>query len=372
MLEYYYIMYNYRLKETTTWVDKLISTHESGTIIGLPKSGATKTLLYVLSQNELEDHHLYLDLSILPKHRQEFRQIVESQIDKAIKSDVKIVVIDQLKLNTKSGRFRAKVLSSLSNTYKHQFQYIFVFSEDIVLNRQKYCTHNSFDILFQNIYYFPYATNSEIDSLISQNSTRFNYEISKTDSQLIAYLSGGCPWLIKNLFKRLVSNQSLVIDDDMLSWGQEILAYLKPEIILSLKNIPSAKSSIITSIKSLNLIDKDNVIRSQILAKALENYQPNAKLIISSDTKSISINPSTDISQITPSEKEIIFFLYSNHRISRENIAAICYGQNKPYSDYAIDKIMSRLRNKLISFGIPRDILKTQRGFGYMLNLTNA
>lgn len=61
----------------------------------------------------------------------------------------------------------------------------------------------------------------------------------------------------------------------------------------------------------------------------------------------------------------------ANGFISRDEIATILWKEesyNDKYSDWAIDKMISRLREKLILGGLSAYNIKTLRGKGYQLN----
>lgn len=64
-----------------------------------------------------------------------------------------------------------------------------------------------------------------------------------------------------------------------------------------------------------------------------------------------------------------LLFKHANNTVLREQIAEVIWGEyfQKLYSDWAIDKTMSRLRKQLLSIGFSESQLQTVKGKGFLL-----
>ncbi|MDO8610764.1 MAG: helix-turn-helix domain-containing protein [bacterium] len=80
-----------------------------------------------------------------------------------------------------------------------------------------------------------------------------------------------------------------------------------------------------------------------------------------------------DISSIfTQQELEVILHLIKNKNsvVSREDISKVLWkdGWADKYSDWAIDKLISRIREKLSSLKIPQNTIRTKKGLGFIFS----
>jgi hypothetical protein len=66
-----------------------------------------------------------------------------------------------------------------------------------------------------------------------------------------------------------------------------------------------------------------------------------------------------------------LFYENANQVVTREQIAEEIWGEEylDKYSDYAIDKLISKLRSQLDEMGLGDDVIKTKKGVGYYLEL---
>ena len=71
-------------------------------------------------------------------------------------------------------------------------------------------------------------------------------------------------------------------------------------------------------------------------------------------------------------EKRIIKLFLENKEktLSREGIALAIWSNNKEnlYTDWALDQIIRRLRNKFVKLGLSRQLIRTIKNQGYLFN----
>ncbi|MBI2464740.1 winged helix-turn-helix domain-containing protein [Candidatus Shapirobacteria bacterium] len=351
-------MYNYRLKETTTWVNKLISTHESGTIIGLPMSGKLKTIESIFESKNQIDQLLVIDLSIAPKRISDFISTIQPKINQFLSSGGKVVCLENCSINSKKRRHQLKATTSIRTEMNRSFIYIYSFSEDILLKTKTLDKYNYLSGIRNNINYFPYATLSEVPELLQQNKIRFDTKLFKLSPGEVLQKTSGVPYLIKTLFR----------DENQL--GESIRHLISEFSSSQINHLKHLTPETIKSFHKLGLLTSSGDFISTLIKQEVSNSKISLELIIDSDKQKILVGAQSIMSDLTSYEKEILFKLKKDHKISREEIAATCYGSKKSadYSDYAIDKIISRLRNNLTNLGADPSVIKTNRGFGYSLN----
>lgn len=351
-------MYEYRLVETKKWVEKLLKTKESGTIIGLPLSGKLRTIESAFDSLNISDQCKIVDLSVLPHRYLDTYAILSKALRDFAGNGGKLVYLDNCSLNTKTRRRQIKALNSIRTELGRRYFYIYSFNEDISLRQNLIAKFSCLASLNVNVFYFPYANQQETVELIHQNEDRFDIKIKPSDHVKIYHATSGVPFLIKSYFRDgEVSQDSL----------NRFVTEFTSRQFLELK---TPASSIIQSYSKLGMLDPDGKFISQNIGASFANHSLPSKLLIDKENKTIELNRASILPELSSYESEILYKLGVDRRISRQEIATICYGQQKSadYSDYAIDKIMSRLRQTLIRLGCNSDIIKTNRGYGYSLN----
>lgn len=351
-------MYQYRLSEVKSWLERLVTTVESGTIIGLPMSGKLRTVESALDSLNLTDQAKTIDLSIIPQRYVEMLSMLKKMISEFVIAGGKIIYLENCSVSTKSRRQQIKALNAVRTELGRKYIYIYSFNEDIGLRQKLISRFSYLANLRLNTLYFPYANLSETTQLIHQNEQRFSKQIKSSEYQKIFSCTGGVPFLIKSYFR-----------DDKLS--QESLSrYLSEFTSHQLLELKEPDANILDSYSRLGLLDNDGQFISSQIKDALKSINVSLKLDIDINKKVIEIDKVSVMSELGSYESEILFKLTTDKRISRQEIATICYGQQKSsnYSDYAIDKIMSRLRQTLVRLGCDSNIIKTNRGYGYSLN----
>jgi DNA-binding winged helix-turn-helix (wHTH) protein len=241
---------------------------------------------------------------------------------------------------------------------KKKFICIFSFNEDISLYPDTLSRYSYLSSVNQNLFYFPYASDAEMSELISQNEARFNVNLTKSQVNEIHTQTGGVPYLVKSYFKDTQVTPD-AINNLLSGFTSQQISYLKNK---------SPKVS--ESFHKLGITDSLGNIICPHIATAVQSFRLTSELVVDEEKSTLSVGKQKISDELMSYEKEIIFKLYSQNRMSREEIALICYGSKKSsnYSDYAIDKIISRLRLNLKRIGVNPKIIQTNRGFGYSLN----
>lgn len=277
--------------------------------------------------------------------------------------------------------------------------------------------------------YFQYYDKGVIYRAIRENvlNTSGFKKHQAEDVLKLVDMSGGLIAIVKNLIRDFVLQDKKLDEIYKLKFDRSffeeyqcikfeldsIKRRLKPEYVNAIYKIANGVN--ITTLDNdsreyltrCNVLDENNNLRSQILAEYIKLFpEPvNSKINIipqilkyqdqeekkydplgNSDllfiTKMLTINiVSGEISThgipqdkyLTQKEVEVIKFLYGapENSITREELGNILWDDNSQYSDWAIDKTISRIREK-IRDDKPYKVIKTLRNSGFRLEKENS
>lgn len=137
----------------------------------------------------------------------------------------------------------------------------------------------------------------------------------------------------------------------------------------NIKNKYLLKTGIITDNKKLFTQLLEEYIKTKI-SKKIKIEKVNG-IYINPTTKTTFINRKKLNSELTKNEYKILCFLYINkgHIVDKETIAKTLWGKNavSKYSDWAIDKTVSRLRKKIGDSAKKQKYIETVKGRGLRL-----
>lgn len=281
---------------------------------------------------------------------------------------------------------KTALLSCLDKLYfdRKNFSLIYLFQKNITASTiiKKLSIYTSF---FQNISVFSYFNSDEMEHFVKFLSTSFNVKIPEELKFQVIRKCGGSPWLIKeavryysqtqdenNIFKHdsmklklkilyqeLSSEERMVLDkiikneDDFSPNENETINYL-----LKTKLLIKNKKYLEISIPVLK-----DFIRETINSKTQLNLSNSGQLLL---------NGVIIEGFFSRREKRIIKLFTESKRkvVNREKIASIVWLNNKDdiYTDWALDQLIRRLRNKFVKLGLSRELIKTIKNQGYLFN----
>lgn len=255
----------------------------------------------------------------------------------------------------------------------------FILAFDMKWDEDRFLEISSpFRSLFQNTKLLPLYPSRETIHFIRYYARAWNLKLSQITIDYIAECSGGIILLAKsalriirnekikthNSFQSIISNHldhTLQIDFFLRS-----LTVRQREILRKIANNEDVKDKEIYHLEQMKIVER-NVSEWRIKSRFIEQYLSKA-----ADTYlQIKQHISND-SIFTARENEILTVLLRNPgvTISRSMIAQILWGEENydKYSDWAIDKTISRIRKKLSDNpNLTNVVLRTHKKVGFSL-----
>lgn len=355
-------------KHLTPFIDKLVKTGECGTVIGLPNSGVSRIVQHSTNSLGFTDYFGTLDLQLLPHRKVELIANLQSTLRSLMSQGVTLVKVNNLKIYRKRGLRQLFALNSVRNELGRRVNFLFHLTFTPELDNPDIHRHAYSQLLFQNTVYLPYALEDEYSHLINQLESRFSTVLTSAQKSQVFTLSGGCPFLAKQLVKNIADGHQLEFSDSEASmWSSQVLADFRPSLLHKVK-LALLSISEHGALHQLGFINEAGIIRSQILRQHITTFPLTGS--ISLDDDHLRWQDQNIDTELAPHEIEIVKALLTSTTVSRSQVAHICYGDltDTNYSDSSLDKVMSRLRIRLASLGLPQNIILTVKKSGYKIN----
>jgi hypothetical protein len=347
---------NYGVGRLKPWLEKLVRINESGTILSLPQAGVSRTMAAVVEQLGWGNRLGVVDFLLEGE--------VRDEIEKLAEGGCQYILLKNVDGNGQKFEEYLGWLEAVRNQMGKKINYIWqlhTLPNLLVEHLERWA-----ELFPVNTMYFPYSSGEELDILIGQNEERFGVEFSSKEKVRLGELSGGCPFLLKNICKRFGELGDLEMDDLAIDWGVSLLKQMDKRLVIAVKNQNKAREDIWHFCQQTGLLDQNGEVRSLIMVEALERIDLGIKVEVNPESGKLETSEGEELEQLTPAEMEVMQQIVRSRKISREEVAKLVYGETRAarVEEYSIDKIMSNLRLKLQSYGV-EDFIKTRKGYGW-------
>ncbi len=235
---------------------------------------------------------------------------------------------------------------------------------------------NRSTVISHNLIHFPFLTEEESEKWLKIEARKLNIALNKNEINKIVKFSGGITTFIRNCLRRYqkYKNVDQVLKSDELANIVNIFwNIMEPKENMVLKKIVqradlSKVKNYINYFKAFNLIDKQN----RVVGKWIDLIQvPKKDLKIILKGKSLYFNNINLNKELSEEELAVLkkLLLSKDKFISKEEAISIkTKNYTLEYTDWAVDKFVSRLKTKLSTFGLSDDFIKNVWGKGYSLS----
>lgn len=236
-------------------------------------------------------------------------------------------------------------------------------------------------LLFDHVLKYPLYNEKDALQFINYNCEMWSMNLDDRQKKEIYALCGGYLWIISHVQRLLRDNPGLKIeeaakDDMLLTKLETIWAKLLPEEKVILEKIAVHKLSEedrklpeykhLQSIGAIKHSEGKDKLGVPLLSLVINNTQ---KLNLwSSDSTNIFINNKPFTKMFSAKETKLMHLLISHKKeiMPRDRIAQELWGKEweEKYSDWAIDRLLYRIRQKIKQLGFNSNLLKTAKRKG--------
>ncbi len=235
--------------------------------------------------------------------------------------------------------------------------------------------------IFSNINYFPLYGKHDSALYLDHLCREWEFTVSGDKKEKILKACGGHAWLLKEALRRVMIEPKTSVDAICSS---ETMRFRLEQIYFSfakseqevLKKIVKKNYHITDAEEqhSLNYFKKmefiaNNQITVPLIVKYIKSLLPKVNIKLSGSH--ILVNDLILDSHFSRKEKKVLQLFMKNpdEIVSRDDIAKVIWPINTEsyFTEWALDRIIARLRSKLGKLGIPKNFIITLRGRGFMM-----
>ncbi len=356
---------------------KILRSGEPGSFLFPPNTNKSNRLITTLiATNKSEFHLIKIDLFI---HDVEDIDDLFGLIGVAMKSSkrrkVGVLMANAQTLLIEKNYVFLNSIVSLQERFP-QVGFVLLFNIDITHpDISKYIKPS----IFNEILYYPLYSLDDTLGYINDLLKKWNFALTDEKRKKIAQNCGGYFWLVKQTVRTLRDNPSLTIEEAVHADGvrlaieQFYTSLLESErgvlqnLILGKKIQDEKEKHSLEYLRKVKLI-KDEQITISYLTTYIREYLP--KMSAQLKDNMLHINYVNVDSHFSPKEKRAFKVLLNkkDQIVSRDEMAHAIWpiDTEEQYSDWAVDRIIARLREKIERLGFSKDVIKTLRKKGYM------
>lgn len=358
--------------------NQLFQKHELGVFLFFPKTdAATRISQYIQDySSDKNSFKIELNLQILDKLPD-----IEEFIAEQVGSRKKTANIFVTNMETLIHDNNFALINKFVEFTRTQKEWRFIFQFDFDITHPHIVRHLKDMHLFTNLHYqslYPYA---DVLVFIDYLCDKWEITLDQKTKEAVYRECGGHLWLVKELVRSLWIYKDMSFDECLKT---EAMFFKLEQIYLSLQDSerevlrkisrnerPSEnpiESHSLNYLKKIGLIQK-NEITIGLLAYYIRKTLPKVKFELKD--KHVIINNVVVDRMFSRSELKVlrVLLLLPGTIISRDQVANVLWPVNteENYSEWAIDRIIARLRDKIATMGFDKNIVKTLRGQGYSI-----
>lgn len=254
---------------------------------------------------------------------------------------------------------------------------ILIFFESTLLEIKNLPTEASHNLL-QNVSYIPLFSFQNTKHFSMHIAQRWSINLTEAQIKEIYEYTGGHVWLVKEALRQLAKKEELLskifssqemnykkskIWDQLNKDHKNYLVKLTQDFSKEIKD----GNLVLNDLTNLGFIKKEKPYVPEFISELASNIQHNIEV----KDSEIFFNDVNVTSLFSKKEQRIFlgFYYAVDNKLSREKLADIIWNEEdkSEYSDWALDKAISRLRSKFKKLGVAGKTLITLRDHGYQL-----
>lgn len=237
--------------------------------------------------------------------------------------------------------------------------------------------------LLHQVLYFPVYSSEESLHVVKQICQEWNLKLSEPWLKALVQRFGGMLWILREALRIVRDNGTESMNEIVTKSGlqfrfQTILNLLsetdKTAIVdLTSRNIQSVKENDRQYLESIGFVSEERgayILKIPWMLEALQQRLTSHALAVD-NTNQVFYNGRNLSTVLSASETKVLrlFLSLKGRVVSRDTVAQTIWGKASmtKYSDWAIDQLISRLRKSLVTLGLPKDIITTKKGQGFLI-----
>lgn len=310
-----------------------------------------------------------------------------------------VIILDEFVKLKEIGTLAFSNLKAIRDVDKDQISIVFVGNQNLLDLFDHDTLQGLHTLLRFKFVYVLRLNRKEADNIFDDYEKKLNYKIRKKDKDIIYNLTGGNIWLMKKIITLHNDNSELFHNGENLA--DKLMKIYDIQVTVDYFWNKLSKKDSSSALSLINEEDPDisnnYLFESGILVKnddgsvrtfspLLDNYIKNT-LLEESNSNNPAVNEASKVfkidnedrvitkghavigSELTKTEFDVLAYLIENSgkAVTRDEIGVVMWGDERfeKYSDYAIDRLISRIRSKIGENASAPKYLKTVKGVGF-------
>jgi len=376
------VQYNYfvpsRYEEFVHKCLHLFQTGEPAIFLFAPKSDRVRRTDQIIQQ--FQDTRTIIKVRLIAEDTEDIEDL-EMLIKKQLNGDTKkligiFILNAEQALEEKNYALLENIVTLQEDNSRYRF--ILCFERDVTdrLIAKNFC-QTSF---FSNVNYYSLYDQKDAYAFIKYLENKWNLNIKGEVKEKIVDNCGGHTWLLKETMRILRDEPKAHLDKAFVSEAMNVrleqiyhgCSEIEQKVIRAIVEgksiIGELEKHSFNYLKKIGLVTGDK-LSILLLENYIRQYLPKIFMVIN-DNKIVLNDVNVD-SNFSKKEKHALKILLNRKGfiITRDEMSKAIWPINTEdqYSDWAIDRIIARLRNKLQELGLPKTTIQTLRNRGYLL-----
>jgi hypothetical protein len=357
-------------------VTRILRSDEIGVILFTPKMDRPIRINQLIQDYQKEYPLVKVDLA--PGHTNDLNYILPP-IEQAVKKKKSMgICVTNCELMIYERNY--SVIEEIAKLQQKQSHHRFLLFFEVDITHPYIARQFSLNEVFNNIVYYPLYESRDTLNFIDYSLEEWKMKLGKSTKEKIIKQCGGQFWLVRQAVRALRDDPETTLEQ---IFESEQIRFRLEQIYLSL--LDSEKKVLHKVMKneeiedpvekhSLNYLNRMGYIHDgRITVPLLEQYihEHLPKISLLQTEEHIVLNNVNIEGNFSKKEKRVVRLLLDqkNRVVSRDLIAKAIWPINTSdsYTDWALDRFIARIRVKLKSLGVSKNLIKTFRSKGYML-----
>ncbi len=289
------------------------------------------------------------------------------------------IFIKHAEIPIKNGNF--DIFNELSEISEQNPLYNFIFLSEVDFMHPDIFRKLTNIRIFGSLHYYKLYDEPDMSQFVKYLTEKSNLKVPSVLVSKILRTFGGHTWLIAEAVRSIMLNNFSSIEQIIESDGiqfkiQQIYqSFIESEKSVLQKLTKGEISGFSENEKhSLKYLEKTGIVcKNKITIHALEIYiqKHQPKVSFTLEGKHIKINSVIVDSSFSRKQIRILRHLLTNNGVTvmRDELAKIIWPVNTLdyYTDWALDRIIARLRENIARIGLDKNLIQTVRGKGYKI-----
>lgn len=313
---------------------------------------------------EFFERKLSANMSLYYKEEDLLRQVFRAIADKKIVS----LLIANFNFEQKIIRDLTNLIGGMDRRFTH---FIVHMQPGDYYSGPKIKYANS-TVLSHNIVRLPYLSEEDASAWIDSLVKKHGFKVSKKTKQQIISFSGGIPSLIRNIVREAQTQdfEEVINSEPVVNLINIIWQKLTDQERTELERVNFSSKRLVKSFEYFNdfRVTENGLYKAGWLSKIIYPIADSQDLTLDDNNKLVLLGKEID-SILSVQEQLLVKLLVLTRgaRVSRNEIISRVWGDELENPDWALNQLVARTRGKLSLLGLPSDLIRVSRGYGYIL-----